>query len=149
MWRFWLVNLLLLLLYGWTWAEETPVQVEVGEDGVCRAIAFDRSLAIECPNLAGGRVGLFNGEKEPFTIQDVTLLDWLAPDSAWADAEFVGADGQVIWSESFWGDVAAEWEPVAGRWQVVAGELRPAETWAALLRRERLVGGITFSANLR
>jgi hypothetical protein len=149
MWRFWLANLLLLLLYGWTLMEKTPVVVRVGEDGVCQAIAADRSLAIECPNLSGGRVGLFNGEREPLTVQDVTLLGWLAPHSAWAEAELIGPDGQVIWAESFDEDVAANWQSLAGRWQAVAGELRPPRTSATLLRRETLQGGATFSANLR
>jgi hypothetical protein len=149
MWRFWLIHLLLLLLYGWTWTEETPITVRVGEDGVCQAIAPDRSLAIECPNLAGGRVGLFNVAREPLTVEDAALLDWLAPPSAWAEVEVVDPAGEVVWSEPFSRGELAGWEPLLGEWQVIGGELRAKAGSAALLYQERLDEGVTIHASLR
>ncbi len=163
---FWIVNLALLALYGWTLTEESAVRVRV-EGDECTAVFpesrhLTRTSSIPCPGLQGGFVGLYfagAGASAP----NWGPLDWLAPRSGWRSVIFteLRENGrrlsvQVADDVPGWRRIWGEWQPVEEtavmRWQTpIYGDYlteadlrRPAEPSGILLLRPDGKNGWAF-----
>lgn len=152
---FWLANLALLLLYGWTLTEESAVRVRV-EGDVCTAVFperadITRTSSIPCPGLRGGFVGLYFDGSSANPVLDWGPLDWLAPRSAWRSVIFSetrenGHQLRIVVPEELpgwrrvWGEWRPVWETAVMRWQtpiyggyIVTADLRRPDETAGIL----------------
>ena len=129
---FGLVNLALLLLYGWTLTEESVVRVQVAGDE-CTAVFperddLNRTSSIPCPGLRGGFVGLYFSDTNGSERLDWGPLDWLAPRSGWRTVAFtemrengnrlrIEVDEELPGWRRAWGEWQPVWETAVMRWQ--------------------------------
>lgn len=137
--RFLLLNLFLLILYGWTLSDSSTVTVTVRQE-TCTAILPDRTLTIACPGLRNGHLGLYGNPAPPATEFDQGPLDWLAPETAWARLALYDEREQLRWTASFQSDLQA-WQVVSGTWRTRLGELRPPSE-PAFIRRKQDLGAL-------
>lgn len=95
--RFWLLNVILILLYLWTLSEATVVTVTI-QPNTCTAHTPERSLTIPCTGLYRDSVSLYSSSPPARALFNNGLLDWLAPASTWADPNIqgVGADQDAL-----------------------------------------------------
>jgi 4-amino-4-deoxy-L-arabinose transferase-like glycosyltransferase len=167
---FWIINLALLLLYGWTLTEETAVRVQVMEDE-CTAVFpertnLTRTSSIPCPGLAGGFVGLYFSDGNSSERLDWAPLDWLAPRSGWRTVSFtelrengnrlrIAVNEDLPGWQRVWGEWRPVWETAVMRWQtpiygdylVEADLRRPSETAGILLLQPNGQDGWAFITN--
>lgn len=80
-----IISAALLLLYGWSLTESTPLQVQV-EEGRCTAVLGERSSGIPCSGLAGGRTGLYLTYTPPAARIWTRPLDLFVPAARWQRA---------------------------------------------------------------
>ena len=129
---FWLVNLALLLLYGWTLTEEASVRVRVA-DGMCTAVFPERpdlirTSSIPCPGVQGGFVGLYFDNSANAHSLDWGPLDWLTPRAGWRTVTFselrengrrlhIAVTEAVPGWRRLWGEWRPVWETAVMRWQ--------------------------------
>lgn len=164
---FWLINLALLLLYGWTLTEESAVRVQVAGDE-CTAVFperddLSRSSSIPCPGLRGGFVGLyFSGEGGSDRL-DWGPLDWLASRSGWHTVTFtemrengnrlrIEVNKELPGWQRAWGEWRPVWETAVMRWQtpiygdylVETGLRRPSEAAGILFLQPNGEDGWAF-----
>jgi 4-amino-4-deoxy-L-arabinose transferase-like glycosyltransferase len=76
------LSTLFLLLYAWTLTESAPLRVRV-DKGFCTAELGQRSSTIVCPEVEGGRVGLFLTHTPPLLRLRSRPLDLFVPRAAW------------------------------------------------------------------
>ncbi|MCI0393852.1 MAG: alkaline phosphatase D family protein, partial [Chloroflexi bacterium] len=147
---FWLLNLVLLLLFGWTLAEEVTLAVEVKGES-CTARVPGRYVTIPCPGLAnGGVVGLYHQARPAGSSLGIeNVWRWLAPGSAWKWIAVRDPAGEERWTAAFGREGLAGWQANEGGWRVAAGELRATTERAVLQRREAEQGSFIVEARLR
>jgi hypothetical protein len=138
---FWLVNLALLALYGWTLTEDVVLSIEVA-DGQCVAVASGRTSEIGCPELAEGFVGIYLSDTGGPQLGDIGPLDWLAPRSAWHELQLT-AEGEKQRQVRF-----QSAQDVAG-WRQVLDEYRPEWESAVMIWRLPQPGDFMLKAGLR
>ncbi len=138
--RFWLINLALLLIYGWTLTEETTLTIQV-KDEQCTAVFSNRSSSIPCPGLEGGFVGLYLSDLSLPSPIDSVPLDWLVSRSAWRDANFIDAD-RTVHAFNFPANETTNWRKAGQEW-------RPSEETAVIQDKIPVSGDFTFNATLR
>ncbi|MEJ2748363.1 MAG: hypothetical protein P8183_10715, partial [Anaerolineae bacterium] len=167
---FWLINLALLLLYGWTLTEESPVRVQVAGDE-CTAVfpesrTVTRTSSIPCPGLRGGFVGLYSSNAGSSEQLDWGPLDWLAPRSGWRTVTFtelrengnrlrIEVDEELPGWQRVWGEWRPVWETAVMQWQtpiygdylVEADLRRPSETAGILFLQPNGEDGWAFITN--
>lgn len=134
--RFWLLNLLLLVLYIWTLTESATVSISV-RPGRCTAHTPERRITISCSGLYRGFVALYSTSDPTPDFLQGGPLDWLAPTSAWGQVRLLDAAGSLQWQEDFNGTLDA-WEAQQGLWRARFGELRPPEDPGLFVRRQPL-----------
>lgn len=135
-WQFLLINLVLLLLYGWTLNETSTVSIAVSQE-TCTAILPNRTLTIACPGLRNGHLGLYSNPAPAESNFSVGPLDWLAPDTAWGSLAAYDEKAQLRWTATFNGTLQ-EWQAISGRWRTRLGELRPPAEPAFIRRQQDL-----------
>lgn len=91
--RFWLLNLLLILLYLWTLRETTTLRITI-QPSTCTAHTPERSLAIPCADIDPHATALYRAPNNA-SIPGAGLLDWLAPGSQWGDVRVL-QEGAVV-----------------------------------------------------
>lgn len=167
---FWLINLTLLLLYGWTLTEESAVRVQVAGDE-CTAVFPERadlirSSSIPCPGLMGGFVGLYFSDTGGSQRLDWAPLDWLTPRSGWRAVSFaemrengnrlrIELNEDLTGWRRIWGEWQPVWETAVMRWQtpiygdylVEADLRRPSETAGILFLQPNGEDGWAFITN--
>ncbi len=100
---FTVITAVLLLLYGWTLTETVPLTVEIG-DGQCTALLGERSSTIPCPEITGGKAGVYLTSTSLAQRLWYKPLDLLVPGAAWESIRLVTAEGE-------WEDIV----PAAGQ----------------------------------
>ena len=88
-----LVTAILLLLYVWTLQDSAPFRVDVSH-GVCTAEFGARSSRIACPDIEGGRIGIYLTQTPPMTRFLERPLDFFVPSAAWEQVILLSAEGQ-------------------------------------------------------
>ncbi len=89
---FFVIMAVLLLLYGWTLTEAISFAVEYRE-GQCKALLGERSSAIPCPEIAGGRAGVYLAPTSAAQRLWFEPLDLLVPDAAWKSSTMLTVEG--------------------------------------------------------
>jgi 4-amino-4-deoxy-L-arabinose transferase-like glycosyltransferase len=143
-----LINVVLLLLFGWTLTEESTVTVRF-DRGFCRGEVYGRLIATPCGDMEPAWFGFYTDSPTVIQTFDPGLLDWLAPRPAISWAEVLHGQNAVSWSSSFGRSSLAEWQFPSGRWVTRLGELRSGPGPAAAIHPLPLDGIVTISAGLR
>ncbi len=136
-----LINMLLLLLYGWTLSEESSLSIQV-EDGTCTAIFPGQTSGIPCLGAPITHVGLYFQAPDEPNLADFGPLDWLAPGSAWHTIRQTSlSDPGLQFNFYPLGDIPG--------WQQIAGEWRAEWDAAAMLWKAPLPDHFLLEAALR
>jgi hypothetical protein len=89
---FFAITTVLLLLYGWTLTETVSLAVEYRE-GQCTALLGERSSAIPCPEIAGGKVGAYLTSTSAEQRMWFSPFDLLDPNAAWKSITVLTTEG--------------------------------------------------------
>ncbi|MFN2179892.1 MAG: ArnT family glycosyltransferase [Candidatus Promineifilaceae bacterium] len=123
-----IVTAVLLLLYGWTLSETVSLTVEIG-DGQCTALLGERSSTIPCPEITGGKAGVYLTSISLAQRMRYKPLDLLVPDAAWESIRLVTAEGErenIVpdAGQAFGANKAIFWDTPEAQTSVIEGRVR-------------------------
>lgn len=145
---FWLVNIGLVLLFIFSLGEQTAVSIQVSK-GKCTAIVPERQLAIECPRVEGGEIGLFYRVADDRDLADFSLWQLLMPDSAWYEVIITGGSSLKNQPQSYKVTDLPGGQVTTGSWRSIFGELQPTAERAVILWPNPVDGDFRLQATLR